>query len=203
MPPKEGTIAAWNYPPTAFAATEVAANSGALMAGAKIEFAYASGAKGNLGHASRAAINVPNNAGGWFPGTQAAPDAITAESSGGWIITLSTTGYEDIVFSADQSSSNNGPRDFKLAYRIGTTGTWTVFDGDGEVTVLGDSGDMGQTFNNVALPTAVNDQALVQIKVWVATNARRSDGGTTSPDSLDPAGGNTSINKVVFVGEEL
>jgi len=191
------TIAAWNYEPTNFALQSINANSGVLMANAKLEFFYADGTQATLGHATRASVNVPNNAGGWFP--VGAPETINVETSAGWVVTLSTIGYEDITFSADQSSSNNGPRDFRLAYRLGASGTWTEFPGTGAVEVLGDAGEMGQTFTSVSLPATVNNRAEVQIKVWISSNARRSDGALT----LDATGGNTSINNIVFIGFEL
>ncbi|MCL2194116.1 MAG: hypothetical protein FWB78_12080, partial [Treponema sp.] len=193
--PDDGTVfAAWSFPPTNFNAQSVAANSGTLSGGATLEFFYADGTtRGTLGHADRASVNVPNNNAGWWQPANLT-GSLSVENSAGWVITINTTGYEDITFSAHQSSSNNGPRDFRLAYRIGDSGPWAVFEGEGTVTVQGDTGEMGQTFNNVSLPEAVNDQAVVQVRVWIASTAPRGTG------SLTATGGNTSLNHIEFRG---
>jgi len=197
-------ISAWNYPhPTPNPAPGFAANEGAVTEGTNLIFRYASGVTPNIGHtaADRDAINAPNNSGGWAP----ASGDITVENTGGWIITLDTRGFEDITFSARQSTSNNGPAQFRLAYRLGTAGTWTVFGERGQIpqgpnngpgVSVGTGANMVQTFEDVAIPSTVNNQSVVQIMVWVETRSRRSDGALT----LDVAGGNTSINNIVFRG---
>jgi len=200
--PSDGTIfAAWNY--TVEEAVAYAgnwpANSG-RAAGTNLEFFYADGTRATLGRnqQDRAAVNVPNNSAGWWqPGDH--DGSLTLENSAGWVITLNTTGYENIAFSAYQSSSNNGPRDFRLAYRLGTSGTWTVFGGGGTVTAMGDSPgfDMGRTFDNVPLPATVNNQAVVQVRVWMASTASRGTG------SLTATGGNTSLNNILFAGTAI
>ncbi|MCL2225899.1 MAG: metallophosphoesterase [Defluviitaleaceae bacterium] len=181
------------WPATEGTPTEIAASD--------LSFFYADGTRATLGRAAedRLAINVPNNAGRWVPTDTS---DIHANNTSGWVITLSTLEREDIHFSARQSSSGNGPSRFGLAYRIGDSGTWTSF-GDRytdweRVTVQGDGTGMpelpGVTFHNVPLPAATFNQSLVQIKAYVATMERRSDGALT----LDPTGGNTSINNIVF-----
>ena len=208
----DGIIAAWNYTvaQTATLSPTWPANSGTRTAGSSLEFFYADGTtRANLGRTQqdRAAINVANNNAGWFtaPGTHTATDfvAVGIGESAGWVITLDTTGHENIMFSAYQSSSNNGPRDFRLAYRIGDSGTWTVFGGEGTVTALGDVSpaitgpvNMNQTFANVPLPATVNNQAAVQIRVWIASTAPRGTG------NLDATSGNTSLNNIVFRSTE-
>jgi len=200
-------IAAWNFPDFVVPNEDNiwSATSGANTSGTNLQFFYAgNGPQATLGRAGedRRALNVPNRAvtaDGWIPGERPANDVevhTTAENSAGWIITLNTTGFENITFSADQSSSNNGPRAFNLAYRIGTTGTWTVFGETGIVTAMGDmpGGDMAATFTNVPLPETVNNQAEVQVRVWIANNTQRSDGRFR----LNNDGGNTSINNIVF-----
>lgn len=202
-------LAAWNYerePDVDSRRPDWPATSGTLIAGTNLEFFYANNVQGNpgtsAGNASRAAINIANNAAGWFPGTQAEPGIINAETSAGWVITLSTIGYEDITFSAYQASSNRGPADFRLAYRIGTTGAWTEFPGQGIVSVQGDDGSMGPTFAQTPLPEAVNNQAEVQIKVWIGSLVNRNTTDDPLRD-LEIAGGNTSINNIVFMGLAL
>ena len=210
-PPPVGAIAAWNYTvaQTATLSPTWPANSG-RTAGSSLEFFFADGTtRANLGRADqdRAAINVANNAAGWWSSvsgnqTQANFVPLEIEDSAGWVITLDTTGYENIMFSAYQSSSNNGPRDFRLAYRIGDSGAWTVFGGEGTVTVQGDGPGnpqlvLGQTFANVPLPATVNNQAAVQVRVWISSTAPRGTGNLTA------TGGNTSLNHIVFAGTAL
>jgi len=197
-------IAAWNYdqePGVDSRRQDWPATSGSITAGTNLDFFYATGLQGNPGssaaNSARAMVNIANNVAGWWQTGIDPTTDITVETSAGWVITLDTRGFEDITFSAYQSSSNNGPSDFRLAYRLGTTGAWTVFDGVGIVTVLGDAGEMGQTFSNVSLPAAVNNQAEVQIRVWIASNRPRGTG------TLDIDGGNTSINNIVFFGMAL
>lgn len=157
-----------------------------------LQFFYANGAQGVLGRnqGDRSEINVPNNAGRWFPEGE-----IHANNAAGWHVTFSTLGFENITFSAMQGSSNNGPSDFGLAYRLGTTGAWTSFARGPRTTALSDDGlPLGETFSNMPLPETTFDQAVVQVKVYIASNMRRSDGANT----LDPVGGNTSINNIVL-----
>jgi hypothetical protein len=206
-------IAAWNYTVASPYAPDWPATSGTNMAGTTLEFFYASGAQATLATAvSNPFINVPNIGGntvanGWFrtpegQGNATTPaEPITVQNSAGWVIALSTTGYENITFSAHQSASNNGPSQFRLAYRLDEDGTWTEF-GD-MVTIPGADVDGGgilhPTITNVPLPATVNDQSVVQVRVWIATNARRSDGTYV----LAANNGNHSINNIVFMGDEI
>jgi len=202
-------ISAWNY------ATQTAsmpennwpATSG-VVTGTNLQFFYASEAQATLGHADRNAVNVSNIGGnavanGWFltpdgVGNATVPrEPITAQNAAGWVITLNTTGFEDITFSASQAATGSGPRDFALAYRIGTTGVWTPF---GDIVAIPDEGGTGAanplslTFDEIALPANVNDEVVVQLKVFIATAYNR--GGT----ALAANNGNTSINNIVFSG---
>jgi len=210
-------IAAWNLPNHSPTRPDNfwPATSGTHMAETNLQFFYAAGTQATLGRDAndRAAVNVPNIGGntvanGWFRtpdgvgNTSTPSESITVQNAAGWVITLSTLGYENITFSAYQSSSNHGPRDFRLAYRIGDSGSWTVFEGEGTVTVQGDGAgnpllQPGETFADVPLPTTVNNQAEVQVKVWIAANGSRSGG------LLEANNGNTSINNIVFAGAAI
>jgi len=196
-------VAAWNY-------TEVSANanwpatSGSNTAVTSLAFYYARGNRAELGDAGAGLINVPNDPGGWFltdgdDRTTPVP-AITVDNAAGWVFTLSTTDFQAITFSSEHAASNNGPAQFRLAYRIGTSGAWTAF-GD-MATIPGATVDGGAVFHpifsEVPVPATVNNQAEVQIKVWIATNARRSDG---TPVNFD--GANHSINNIVVGGSPL
>lgn len=172
------------------------ATGGARQVDAKLEFYYATGAQASLGRAQtdRAAVNCPNTSNGWYiaPAT-----SITANNSAGWIITLNTLGYKNIKFTAEQASSTSGPGEFKLAYRLGTTGDWTTFGGTGKVSALSDDGYTALTFNNIVLPPAMEGRTLVQLKVYISSDVARIGG--VSPFAAN--NGNTSINKITFVGD--
>ena len=190
----------------AASATQWPATTGNIE-GTTLEFQYANGVLANLSKfaaGGRTPVNAPNNAGGWYPGTEADPGTITANSSAGWIISMATTGYKDIKISTSHAASNSGPGQFKLAYRLGLSGSWTDFGtlegftgmtaGDGLIT---DNGDSYPIFVDVAMPAAVNNQAIVQVKVYIATTVNRV--GATP---LQIAGGNTSINNIIFEAVE-
>ena len=66
--------------------------------------------------------------------------------------------------------------------------------GDGQIT---DNGASYPIFVNVAMPAAVNNQPIVQVKVFIATNVNRPG---ASP--LQIGGGNTSINNIIFEAVE-
>jgi len=207
-------LASWNFRnPTSSMSNNIwGATSGISTEGTNLQFFYAMGLQATLGHSGRVAVNVSNSGsaqnGGWFPRVNPEdnmPSApITAQNSAGWVFTFSTTGFENITFSASQATTGSGPRDFALAYRIGTSGTWTAFDrihsaANTPITNLGNAIDgqaLTPTFVNVPLPATVDDQAVVQLKVFIASAINK--GG--SP--LVANNGNTSINYVVFNGTE-
>ncbi|MCL2578211.1 MAG: metallophosphoesterase [Defluviitaleaceae bacterium] len=202
----------WNYhilfnPPTLDNNWRATSGSSLAVPLTNLEFFYADGSRATLGRAfnDRLSINVPNSTGRWFPLNTG---NINANTSSGWIITLSTVGWENIKFSARQASSNSGPARFGLAYRIGTEGEWTGF-GDGSwsrVTMLGDAEGWnypnidppGVTFENVPMPDAIANQLVVQIKIYIATTETRNWG-----TNLNPTSGNTSINNIEFIGDEI
>ena len=170
------------------------ATGGILYRNAKLEFFYANGTQANLGRsqADREPVNVPNNAAGWFPLT----GDITAQNSAGWVITLGTGGFGNLTFTADQGSSNNGPRDFNLAYRVGNSGAWTEIGGETpHASVLSAADTIGNTFNGFALPAGMDNQSEVQLKIYISSRASRGTG------TFDPAGGNTSLNNIIVSGE--
>jgi hypothetical protein len=192
--PEKDEIAAFRYAPgTADTAqSSYAATEGELKANAKLEFFYASGAQANIGVEERNPVNVPNNAGRWIPEA----GAIGANNSAGWVITLDTVNYRNLTFTANQGSSNNGPRDFRLAYRIGTAGPWTEIS-TAHTPIISGADQMGNTFNGIPLPAAMENQPTVQLKVYISSNASRGAG------TFNPVGGNTSINNIIFAGDKI
>jgi len=172
----------------------VDATGGTLQSEANLRFFYANGAPATLGRIytdlDREPINVPNNAGGWFPA-----GTIEANNSAGWVITMSTLNYANLIFSADQGSSGSGPRDFALAYRIGTEGSFIPIDST--TPILTDPNEIGNTFDEFELPEAMDNQPVVQLRVYISSSVNRGGG------VLDPVNGNTSMNNIVIAGESI
>ncbi|MEO8589463.1 MAG: PKD domain-containing protein [Flavobacteriales bacterium] len=92
-----------------------------------------------------------------------------------WQVDLSTQGYAGMTVSSKQISSGTGPRDWRLEYRIGTGGAWTIVTG-GSITVLND-GWVSGVLSNVALPSACDDQPSLFLR-WIITSDIRVNGGT-------------------------
>ncbi len=102
-----------------------------------------------------------------------------------WEVSFSTAGYESIRFSSLQRSSNAGPRDFKVQYKIGAGGTYTDISG-GTVTVA-NNWTSGQ-LTNITLPAACNNQPAVYLR-WIMTS---NTAVNASP--VDVAGSNAIDN---------
>ena len=80
-----------------------------------------------------------------------------------WQVMFNTTGYDSLFYSSIQKSSNTGPRDFKVQYRIGKEGTWTDIPVD---TIRIPSVTTGWPTNTMldTLPTACNNKDSVFIR---------------------------------------
>lgn len=82
-----------------------------------------------------------------------------------WEIEFETTGYGTITLSSKQRSSNTGPRDFKVQYKVGLAGTWT----DVPVTVIVANDFTTGALTNVSIPGACDNQARVFFR-WIMTS---------------------------------
>ena len=83
-----------------------------------------------------------------------------------WTTQFSTKGYTGITVSSHQSGSGTGPRDFRLEYKVGETGSWTAVSG-GTIRVENDW--LTGVLNDVALPAAADDQDEVHLR-WIMTS---------------------------------
>jgi len=211
----------WNYgtlveprPDNFWPATRGA--DGMILEDTCLAFYYVDGARAILGRAAnmsaRLALNVPNRA-ATGSGSYSEADWIfhagdpyrpprNVANSAGWVITLSTEGWENINFSARQASSGQGPGGFGFAYRIGTSSEWISY-GDGSWPLVSVRTDyprdrvLGETFRNFQLPEALANQPVVQIKLYIDGRVRLGGG------ILSASEGNTSINNIVFRGERI
>jgi hypothetical protein len=85
-----------------------------------------------------------------------------------WMIEVNTTGFSAITLSSKQRSSDAGPRNFKLQYRIGTTGSW--FDVAGGTIVVNDN--WTGVLNDLPLPANCANQSLLFLR-WILTSNLR------------------------------
>ncbi len=103
-----------------------------------------------------------------------------------WEIEVNTTGYETLEVSSKQRSSNTGPKDFKLQYKIGSGGTYTDVT-SGTVTVGNNNFTTG-VLTNVNLPSACEDESSVFLR-WIMTSNNAvsgtlGDAGTSRIDDI-------------------
>ncbi|NMH28713.1 beta strand repeat-containing protein, partial [Flavobacterium silvaticum] len=99
--------------------------------------------------------------------TQSASTSGWTSGSGSkyWQVEVNTTGVSNIHLNSVQQSSNTGPKDFKLQYKLGASGTYTDVPG-GEITV---ANNVVTGSADVTLPAACNNQASVFIQ-WIMTS---------------------------------
>lgn len=142
---------------------------------------------------------------GWRSVSSAAIDAgITVNTATAFQIRFETTGYENIRFSARQRSTGSGPQQFALAYSLnGPTGPFTPIANSTTGNVQSPSAfrdnaytdfdfAAANTFTNFVLPATVADQAAVYLRVYLVNSTLE-----------DRANGNTSINDIVVIGDEM
>lgn len=110
-----------------------------------------------------------------------------------WHIEFSTMGLATLTVSSAQRSWNDGPRDFKLQYRIGNSGAWT--DVAGANITVADNFTTG-VLNNVALPTICDKQPLVQLRWVMRTNINVNGSGPVAN------GGSSVIDDIVVDAAE-
>jgi len=82
-----------------------------------------------------------------------------------WQITISTVGYNNILLSSRQMSSNTGPRDFQIEYSIDGI-TWIPV---GPAVVSLNDVFVSGTVNDLVLPSACDNQPNLNIR-WLMTS---------------------------------
>ena len=181
------TIAGWNC------ATNTVASQTADVGNANnsgIQTISLQGSTGTISYQSgpSGATGVPNpfsvSANGWDNGQDAKY----------WQVDVNTTGATNITVSSLQGSSNTGPKDFKLQYKIGTGGTWTdVAGGTVALTTAVLAGDLTTwgALNNVALPAAADNQPSVSLR-WIMTS-------NTAINASPVASGGTSRISAIYI----
>lgn len=118
--------------------------------------------------------------------------------SGYWLMETSTVGYKNLTLSLEQLSSNNGPRDWGIAYS--TDGlNYTYADNSNVRAISNDaSSSTVETYSNFALPAACSNQEKLYIKVFI------NGGEGVDGDELSLATkGNTGINTIELSGTQI
>ncbi|WP_425555377.1 beta strand repeat-containing protein, partial [Flavobacterium cheonhonense] len=107
-----------------------------------------------------------------------------------WQIDIATLGYSNLKLSSAQRSSNTGPKDFKVQYKIGS-GSWT--DVPGATVTVANNWTTG-ALSDVALPAACNNQASVLIRWIMTSNLQVSTGNVAST-------GTSGIDNILVNGQ--
>ena len=107
-----------------------------------------------------------------------------------WQVDFSTSGYYNNRFSSTQRSSNTGPKDFKVQYKLGSSGTWTDIS-SGTVTVANDF-TTGQ-LTNIVLPSACDNQSSVYLRWIMTSNLQVNSGNVVST-------GTSAIDNILVEG---
>jgi len=99
-----------------------------------------------------------------------------------WQADVNTTGATSITVSSLQGSSSTGPKDFKLQYKVGSSGTWTDVTG-GTITlttaVAAGSSTTWGALTDVALPADAANKPLVSLR-WIQTSNISVNGTTVA-----------------------
>ncbi len=161
----------------------------AAEAGANAATSFASGV-----HAAAGLFTAPTG-----NGTAKSYGANTWAIGDYWQFTTSTTGYSGISIQWDQTSSNTGPRDFKLSY---STDGSTFTDLGGTRTVLANaspntpwsSGSYNAAYTfTAAAPAGLDNQATVYFRLRMTSTA--SANGSTVAGS-----GSNRVDSVIISG---
>jgi len=118
--------------------------------------------------------------------TKAARATNWANGSGAkyWQIEVNTIGQQNLLLSSRQRSSSTGPKDFKVQYRVGSSGTWTDISSP-SVTVADDF-TTGVVIDKV-LPDVCSNQPSVFIRWIMTSNTSVNNGsvGSTGASLID------------------
>lgn len=131
--------------------------------------------------------------------SHAGDDTYTARATGWdngkdlkyWMIEFDSTGYESLKLSSKQRSSNTGPKDFRIEYKIGN-GSWLDL---GQTIKVADNYTKGK-INNKSLPSDCDNQSSVFIR-WIM------DSNDSVNDGVVGSGGVNNIDDIIVEGSEI
>jgi len=112
-----------------------------------------------------------------------------------WQTVVSTAGRTDIAVEWRMRSTNTGPRDWRLQYRVGSGGTWRNVGGVINPLPSGNPLLSANDLNGRFLPTTAEDHERLYLRWLMASNASTSP---TLNDGLVVAGGTHQINNLTI-----
>lgn len=89
-----------------------------------------------------------------------------------WSVDLNTTGQTNITVSLLLKSTLNGPRDFRMDYKIGSGG-WTIISGG---TIKADTNFINGALSNFLLPVICENKASLRLR-WIMNSNTSVSGG--------------------------
>lgn len=120
------------------------------------------------------------------------------ELNGYWLIETSSLGYKGLTLNVEQLSSNQGPRDWGVAYSTNGS-SYTYIDNSNARAISNDaSADTVETYGNLKLPSECDNQEKLFIKIFI--NGGEGVDGTELELATK---GNTGINAVEISGVEI
>jgi hypothetical protein len=164
-----------------------------------------------VGTAVRVPIVLNNFTAGWRSVNAAIIDdnhpdfEIDVNDATAFQIKFETTGHENIRFSARQRSTATGPDFFALAYRVGSDGDFIPIPNSERSNRQSPANYIinsyaafnwqdSQTFDKFVLPDEVENQTAVYLRVYMIESEIPVTGRSN---------GNTSINDIVIIGDEM
>lgn len=150
---------------------------------------------GTLGYTDTYGVKVSWSVANPFTATK---NLDNPSGNGFWLVKTSTIGYNNLTLNVKQLSSNNGPRDWGLAYS--TDGeNYTYIDNSNVRAISNDaSSSTVETYNNFALPAECDNQEQLFIKIFI--NGGESVDGTELELVTK---GNTGIDAIELSGVAL
>lgn len=166
------TLARWDFNGSSATVNEAITNNAGKQLASSQSFSYNAGSGGG----NAASASGWNNGGG----------------TKYWEVEINTTGYASIKVSSEQKGSNTGPQNFKLQYRVGSTGAFTDIAG-ATVSMTNENWANYGKMTDIALPTAAEDNSSIFIRWLMVDNTSIDNGGTAS-------GGNSRIDNILVTG---
>jgi hypothetical protein len=162
------------------------------------DFTADSGLDGNLGYDVRAENAAAATTRTLTSTTGATDLAATADSWDAgmddkfWSLKFKADGYHSFKLSSKQYSDETGPKEFKIQYKIGSSGTWTDITG-GTVTV-GTDWTTG-VVTELSLPVEADNPGTYSIYLrWIMTSNTDVSNGTVE------AAGISKIDDIIITG---
>lgn len=120
------------------------------------------------------------------------------DGNGYWFIETSTLGFKNLTLTLEQLSSNNGPRDWGIAYSTDGRSYKYVENSNARAISNDASSATVETYSNFALPSECSNQEKLYIKLFI------NGGESVDGDELRLlTKGNTGINSIDLSGTRI